>query len=72
MARLAGLEPATLGLEGRCSIQMSYRRIFKVTLDYNNKLVRAERFIKYIRVFYLRTSVLRPAYGGSKLVPTVL
>ena len=25
--RLAGLEPATLGLEGRCSIQLSYRRI---------------------------------------------
>ncbi len=27
MARPAGLEPATLGLEGRCSIQMSYGRI---------------------------------------------
>ena len=27
VARLAGLEPATLGLEGRCSIRMSYRRI---------------------------------------------
>ena len=27
MARLAGVEPATLGLEGRCSIQMSYRRM---------------------------------------------
>ena len=25
--RPAGLEPATLGLEGRCSIQMSYGRI---------------------------------------------
>jgi hypothetical protein len=27
MVRLAGLEPATLGLEGRCSIQMSYKRV---------------------------------------------
>lgn len=27
LVRPAGLEPATLGLEGRCSIQMSYGRI---------------------------------------------
>ena len=35
LARPAGLEPATLGLEGRCSILMSYGRI---------KLVGVERF----------------------------
>ena len=27
MARLRGLEPLTPGLEGRCSIRLSYRRI---------------------------------------------
>ncbi|CAL1239872.1 protein of unknown function [Candidatus Methylocalor cossyra] len=30
MARLAGLEPATLGLEGRCSIRLSYKRLVGV------------------------------------------
>jgi hypothetical protein len=27
MARLEGIEPPTPGLEGRCSIQLSYRRV---------------------------------------------
>ncbi len=27
MVRLAGLEPATPGLEGRCSIRLSYKRV---------------------------------------------
>ena len=32
MVRLAGIEPATLGLEGRCSIQLSYRRALRLSL----------------------------------------
>ena len=31
MARLAGLEPATYGLEGCCSIRLSYRRKTRTT-----------------------------------------
>ena len=29
LVRLAGFEPATYGLEVRCSIRLSYRRTFK-------------------------------------------
>ena len=33
LARWEGLEPPTLCLEGRCSIQLSYQRIFRM-LEY--------------------------------------
>jgi hypothetical protein len=32
VARPAGLEPATLGLEGRCSIHLSYGRMWGTSL----------------------------------------
>jgi hypothetical protein len=35
LARLAGFEPATYGLEVRCSIQLSYRRVvFSQTVEH--------------------------------------
>ncbi len=43
MARPAGLEPATYGLEGRCSIQLSYERIAVTYLAFL-KMVGVEGF----------------------------
>lgn|GEM_PF-3577707 len=44
MVRPAGLEPATLGLEGRCSIQLSYERLISSAHLNIQKVVGVERF----------------------------
>ncbi len=49
LARPAGLEPATLGLEGRCSIRMSYGRLNQVPhitgkFQFRQNMVGVERF----------------------------
>ena len=45
MARLEGLEPPTHGLEGRCSVQLSYRRLQKSLPFQKVKLLLASLFL---------------------------
>ena len=46
MARLEGIEPPTPGLEGRCSIQLSYRRVRHLRYTSRSRLTRLEVFLK--------------------------
>src|SRR5215470_7067030 len=55
MVRLAGVEPATLGLEVRCSIQLSYRRArhLRYTSDYgSHSLTRAPTSFGRVRPMF--------------------
>ena len=46
MARVTGLEPATSGVTGRHSNQLSYTRAFPVTKYRNARLDKPERSVK--------------------------
>ena len=50
LARPAGFEPATLGLEGRCSIQLSYGRVLDHRESYKHRFLTATGYGKNISV----------------------
>jgi len=57
MAHPAGLEPATIRLEGGCSIQLSYGRLFICSADYKAS-VSAESHIDLLYRLTQRLAVL--------------
>jgi hypothetical protein len=59
LARLAGLEPATCGLEIRCSIQLSYRRT----------LVRQAPLIRGVRIMAPLRLPVKPAAPPPQAIP---
>ncbi len=53
MVRLAGFEPATYGLEVRCSIQLSYRRKQNVLLSNPSQIVHKKMNCYYFNEKYI-------------------
>ena len=48
MAVPAGFEPATIRLEGECSIQLSYGTVFTFKVDWRPKLSSFSTFVKIL------------------------
>ena len=72
LARPAGLEPATLGLEGRCSIRMSYGRfgVPFLVISLRDHLVRSRNAAGYISVYIAETRSDHPS--GRTAIPAVI
>ena len=68
MARLQGFEPGTYGLEGRCSILLSYRRI-AVPNSYFNRRIRFCQSLFYFPQHFLYFLPL--PHGHGSFLPTV-
>ena len=50
MARPAGIEPATAGLEGRCSIRLSYGRLTQQKLESAKRIFQADVRVRANRI----------------------
>ena len=59
--RLAGIEPATTCSVGKCSIQLSYRRILNAHLRNTTEAQGAQS----LKLAVILTTSLSPAVGGS-------
>ncbi len=69
LARLQGFEPGTYGLEGRCSILLSYRRIAVPNSYFNRRIGICQSLFRYLPQHFLYFLPLPQGHGSFR--PTV-